>query len=165
MNNKETYFTKVYVENKDKIYRLCLGFMGNTFDAEDLQQEVLIQVWKNLDSFQGKSSIATWIYRIATNTAILYAKRRTKREIKYPPLKPNDEGVASVSSDATSREKEINKLYTAISSLKEIDRIVIGLLLEKNSYHEISEITGLTPTNVGVRISRIKKTLNKKLTS
>ncbi|NAS32070.1 sigma-70 family RNA polymerase sigma factor [Flavobacteriaceae bacterium R38] len=161
--NKEEYFAEVYEQNKDKIYRLCLGFMGNTFDADDLLQEILIKIWSNLSSFKGNSSISTWIYRIATNTAILYSKRRNKLDNKHTRLTSHNEIIASSEVDSSKPEREINKLYIAISSLKEIDRIVIGLLLEGNSYNEIANITGLKISNVGVRINRIKKALNKKL--
>ncbi len=163
MSSKEEYFTQVYQQNKDKIYRLCLGFMGNEFEADDLLQEILIKIWANLNSFKGESSISTWIYRIATNTAILYSKRRSRLNNKLVLLNPDNEEIASNEVDSSTGEKKINQLYNAISSLKEIDRIVIGLLLEGNSYNEIAIITGLSISNVGVRISRIKKTLNKKL--
>lgn len=65
--------------------------------------------------------------------------------------------------NSTDKEQEVKKLYKAISILKEIDRIIIGLLLENCSYDDISNITGLKTSNVGVRINRIKKTLSKKL--
>ncbi|WP_394747843.1 RNA polymerase sigma factor [Spongiimicrobium salis] len=162
--NKEERFTEIYHQNKDKIYRLCLGFMGNKPDADDLLQEILIKIWDNLSAFKGNSSIATWIYRIATNTAILYSKRKSRRNSKHAPLKSDNERILSaVALDPGIPEQQINELYTAISSLKEIDRIVIGLLLEGNSYSDIADITGLSSSNVGVRINRIKKALNKKL--
>ena len=161
--NKEEEFTQIYNQNKDKIYRLCLGFMGNKADADDLVQEILIKIWDNLSSFKGNSAIATWIYRIATNTAILYAKRKGRINKRHTSLKPEKESIAPIEINATIPEQQINELYIAISSLKEIDRIVIGLLLEENSYNEIANITGLRVSNVGVRINRIKKALNKKL--
>lgn len=163
MTNKEQKFKKVYEESKDKVYRLCLGFMGNKTDADDLFQEVLIKVWSNLETFRNESNIDTWIYRITTNTALLTLNRKTKlnkKEIEYQPNIPNYE-IENLNS--TDKEQEVKKLYKAISSLKEIDRIIIGLLLESCSYDDISNITGLKISNVGVRINRIKKTLGKKL--
>lgn len=163
MKNKEQFFKQIYEQSKDKIYRLCLGFMGNKADADDLFQETLIKVWNNLHSFRNDSKITTWIYTITTNTALLTLKRKTKlREKKFeyqaniPKFSMNDD---------TSSEKniQVTQLYKAIATLKEIDRIIIGLLLENCSYDEIANITGLNISNVGVRINRIKKTLNKKL--
>lgn len=163
MKNKEQKFKKVYEQSKDKVYRLCLGFMGNKTDADDLFQEVLIKVWNNLDTFRNESNIDTWIYRITTNTALLTLNRKTrltKKEIEYQPNIPHYE---TENLNSTDKEQEVKKLYKAISLLKEIDRIIIGLLLENCSYNDISNITGLKTSNVGVRINRIKKILSKKL--
>jgi len=162
MRNKEQKFKQVYDQSKDKVYRLCLGFMGNKTDADDLFQEVLIKVWSNLETFRNESNIDTWIYRITTNTALLTLNRKTrlnKKELDYQPDIPSYE-IENLNS--TDKEEEVKKLYKAISLLKEIDRIIIGLLLEDCSYDDISNITGLKTSNVGVRINRIKKTLSKK---
>ncbi|MDC1161868.1 RNA polymerase sigma factor [Tenacibaculum sp.] len=161
--NKEQKFKQVYKESKNKVYRLCLGFMGNKTDADDLFQEVFIKVWNSLEMFRNESNIDTWIYRITTNTALLTLNRKTKlnkKEIAYQPNIPHYEIENQNSND---KEQEVKKLYKAISSLKEIDRIIIGLLLENCSYEDISNITGLKTSNVGVRINRIKKTLSKKI--
>ena len=163
MENKEQKFEQIYEQSKDKIYRLCLGFMGNKTDADDLFQEVLIKIWNNLDSFRNESNIDTWIYRITTNTALLTLKRKTKLNKKEIVYQPSISHFEMANSNSTEKEQEVKKLYKAISLLKEIDRIIIGLLLEDCSYDDISSITGLKISNVGVRINRIKKTLSKKL--
>jgi len=163
MKNNDQYFIKVYEENKDKIYRICLGFIGNTTEASDLNQEILLKIWKNLNSFKGQSNISTWVYRIATNTALLYVKRKNRSDAIHTNLKLENFKIETKKRDYSIKEQEINQLYKAISTLKEIDRIIIGLVLENNSYAEIANITGLSSTNIGARISRIKKTLHKKL--
>lgn len=163
MKNKEQYFKQIHGQSKDKIYRLCLGFMGNSNDADDLFQEVLIKVWQNLETFRKDSNINTWVYRITSNTALLTLSRKNRLNLKQKEYKPILSQSEIDDSDLNDKELEVNKLYKAISTLKEIDRIIIGLLLENCSYSEISNITGLESSNVGVRINRIKKTLNKKL--
>jgi len=163
MKNKEQIFKQVYEQSKDKVHRLCLGFMGNKTDADDLFQEVLIKVWNNLDTFRNESNIDTWIYRITTNTALLTLHRKTKLNKKEIEYRPNIPHYQAENTSSTDKEQEVKKLYKAISLLKEIDRIIIGLLLENCSYDDISNITGLKISNVGVRINRIKKTLSKKL--
>ncbi|HLV38885.1 RNA polymerase sigma factor [Xanthomarina sp.] len=163
MKNKEQYFKQIYEQSKDQIYRLCLGFMGNKTDADDLFQEVLIKVWNHLEGFRNESSIQTWMYRITTNTALLTLNRKTKLSQKETDYPPNLSHYEAENSTSTHKEQDIKNLYQAISTLKEIDRIIIGLLLENCSYEDISNITGLTTSNVGVRINRIKTLLNKKL--
>ena len=166
MNNKEQYFEKIYQTSKDKIHRLCLGFTGNDVDADDLHQEIFIKVWNNLQHFRKDSNINTWIYRIATNTALLFLKKKSRLNQKTIVLKT--ETINQIASEeehliTTERSQQIQQLYKAISTLKEIDRIIISLLFEECSYAEIAHITGLSTTNIGVRINRIKKSLNKKI--
>lgn len=163
MRNKETYFEQIYLELKGKIYRLCLGFMGNKEDADDLFQEILIKIWKGLDSFKQESSINTWVYRIATNTALQSIHKINKSKFKQTSLLPYNLKMEVTPIDESDRQIQIRKLYRVISTLKEIDRIIISLLLEENSYKEIAEITGIKVSNVGVRINRIKKKLITKI--
>ena len=159
-NDKQTYFKEIYQANKDKIYRLCLGFTGNVTDADDLLQEVLLKVWNNLDGFKGESKIETWVYRVATNTALLFVNRKKRSQNKWNETQSEQLIFKTEDHDPTI-DLQINQLYEAISKLKEIDRIVISLLLEDKSYKEISEITGLQANHIGVKINRIKKDLKK----
>jgi len=163
LNDKEQYFTKIYEELKDKIYRLCLGFIGNTSDADDLFQEVLIRIWNSLDSFRGESAINTWIYRITTNTALSLINKIKKSKKRHTNLLPKNLKTENTEKHSSFGQEDVRKLYQAISSLKEIDRIIISLVLEDISYKEIAEITGISVSNVGVRINRIKKALAKKI--
>ncbi|CAM1334323.1 RNA polymerase sigma factor [Tenacibaculum aestuariivivum] len=163
MENKEQNFKQVYEALKDKIYRLCLGFMGNKTDADDLFQEVLIKVWKNIENFRTESNINTWVYKITVNTALFTINRKKKLNKKITDFKAIENSAEINNVDTRVNEQKIKRLYEAISTLKEIDRIIIGLLLEECSYAQISNITGISISNVGVRICRIKKTLNKTL--
>lgn len=160
---KKDNFKHIYEQSKDKIYRLCLGFTGNTMDCDDLFQEVYIKVWNNLESFRNESNVNTWIYRIATNAAIAFVANRTKHTKRNSDLDPNTK--LSYPEKRFYSDEKIAKLYQAISTLKEKDRLLIGLVLDENSYAEISKIMGFTISNVGVRINRIKKRLTKKMKS
>jgi len=143
MHNKEKYFKEVYSNSKDKVYRLCLGFAGNSSDADDLFQEVLIKVWKNLEQFKNESAIDTWIYKIATNTALLSLKRQQRKREQVASLPVNDTYTILETTDSPTNNMKVKKLYQAIATLKEIDRIIISLVLENCSYEEIATITGL----------------------
>lgn len=165
-NKKEELFNRIYTELKNKIYRLCLGFAGNTDDAKDLFQEILILIWNNLDSFRNESHINTWVYRIASNRAVLYIKRRNRLNTLHQENNLSDFKITTEHKDLEQEyilEEKIKQLYSAIARLNKMDRILISLLLEGCSYLEISEVTGLTTSNVGVKINRIKKTLTSRL--
>lgn len=159
--DKASYFEEIYQANKDKIYRLCRGFTADSEDTKDLFQEVLIRVWNSLDSFREESKISTWVYRVATNTALTYVKQKSRRQKKFTdtPLEQLEKPEVNQEAD---KEAQIQHLYEAIAQLQEIDRIIISLLLEGCSYKDIAEITGLETNHIGVKINRIKKHLKKR---
>lgn len=121
--------------------------------TDDLFQEVLLNVWRGLKNFRNDSQINTWVYRIVNNCSINYnlKQKRNKDKIQnFDGFNPNDK----VDRD----QKEI--IYDLISQLKSADKMLIGLHLEGYAYKEIAEVLGMTVSNVGVKINRIKSELN-----
>jgi len=165
--NKEEQFEVVFRENKDKVFRLCKGFLGDRQEADDLFQEVFINVWKGLDKFRGGSQVSTWVYRIASNTAMLYQKRSrrakamvsSQNDFSYLNLKEKGDGL----TEKLEQEKMLNQLLESISTLEKTNRIIITMVLEDFSYKEISEVTGISVNYVGVRVNRIKALLRRRL--
>jgi RNA polymerase sigma factor (sigma-70 family) len=142
------------------IYKVCNLYCSDREDRKDLFQEIVLQVWKSLGSFRHESSLSTWMYRIALNTAITHLKKEKKtlnqqlslNGIEIPELNDSDE-----------KEEQLNALFIAIEHLDKIDKSIILLYLEEKSYEEISEITGLSKSNVGVKLNRIKTKLSNTL--
>lgn len=166
MNQREKIFSEVVHENKGGIYRICLAYLYDKSHADDLYQEILLQIWKSLDNFKGAAQISTWVYRIAVNTAITYNAHHKKK--KHEPL-PEIVNIADEhTGQAKEKEQQLASLTNAISKLEEQDRLLISLVLENISYKEIAEITGSNTNNIGVRINRIKarllKIMNNKIT-
>ena len=158
--DKQNIFTVVYRENHDRIFRLCCAYCPDADDRDDLMQNIFINVWRNLDSFQGRSQIGTWIYRIAVNTALLFVKRRDRWAGRFISSDMADVQTSQPSPDAELvGNEEARMLYACINRLAELDRLVITMVLDDLTYDDISQVTGLSPGNVGVRISRIKKKL------
>lgn len=164
---KRELFNQVYQDNKELIFRLCRGFLGAGPEAEDLFQEIFLKVWNNLESFRGQSKISTWIYRIGTNTALLYRKRKARKQNREAPLMnaaANQPHAASSELEEKIRyDQQLDELLQLIQSLNEMDRIIITMVLEGFSYKKIAEISGLKVNYVGVRINRIKKHLRQKI--
>ncbi|MHA7128363.1 RNA polymerase sigma factor [Algoriphagus namhaensis] len=161
-NEKERLFEEIYHSQKDKIYRLCLGFAKEEDQAKDLFQEILIKVWRYLGDFRKESSLSTWVYRIASNTAITFVSKAQKMKAKSAEL-PQDLILESPDPIQSESEYRLSLLYRAINELSEQDRIIASLLLEGTAYREIAEITGITENYVAVKVSRIKTSLSKKL--
>ena len=151
---KEGLFDDVVAANKRRIIAIARSYARGD-EQLDLCQEILLQMWKGLDSFEGRSTPGTWVYRVALNTAITFRRKNSRRiEPSARPLtEPYPEPVAP-----PSQGNEVLILEEFLQSLGKVDRAVFLLYLEDLSYREISEVTGLTESHVGVRINRLKKT-------
>jgi len=145
--------------HKDKIFKTCLGFTGNVEEAKDLVQEVCINLWRGLDSFQQNAQISTWVYRVTVNTCLMYKR---KKRLNLLPLTNIPNTLASQESTEKGNEKDLQLLQRFIAELPEKERVIMILYLENLSYEEMADITGLTSNYIGVRINRIKKSLTKK---
>jgi len=123
-------------------------------------QEIAYQIWKSFDTFQAKSTLSTWMYRIALNTAIQYLKKE-KRGI------PKTEFLSNINLKEETYlddlDEEIKNLMSAIHKLKQLDKGIILLSLEGKSHKEIANITELSISNVGTRMQRIKRRLKEEL--
>ena len=154
----EQAFLKDIQQHQNIIYKVCNLYRDRREDQEDLFQEIVYQLWKAYPGFKGESKLSTWIYRIALNTAIA-AYRKPKIDITYPEELPDHMPYAA---DTNSSENE-QLLFRALRTLTDAEKAVISLYLEDYSYQEIAAITGLTESNVGVRLNRIKTKLKERL--
>ncbi len=152
----QTFFKTFVTENIDLIRHLCRAYARNEEDLKDLMQEVTVQLWRSHKRFQGKSQVSTWVYRVTLNVCLSQA-RRDKRRVPTSSLDTLDfaEYVSNV------EKEQIELLYQAIRKLKESDRAVVLLYLENKSYKEIADILGMTVSNVGVKVNRLKNQLKK----
>ncbi|MEJ2054850.1 MAG: RNA polymerase sigma factor [Calditrichaceae bacterium] len=157
--DKETLFADILEQNRNRIYRLCLGYLIDKRDVDDLFQDVLVNIWRGLDSFRGEAKISTWIYRIAVNTALIHNKRTSRKKEIISSLDTDE--VIDESGSKKDIRIDVNFLREKIASLKKQDRLIITLMLEGLSYREISDIVGISVNYVGVKINRIKQQLEK----
>lgn len=159
---KEQKFKKLLLENKGMIYRLCYAYLYNKDEIEDLFQEIMINIWNSLDKFRNEANISTWIYRIVVNSALMYNKKdqKLKTVFKNNQFDYHD-AIEDDSNEQIEKEERIQKLRKSIAKLKKQDRLIISLVLEGMKYEEISQVMGMTMSNVGVKINRIKTNLFK----
>ncbi|NER12757.1 sigma-70 family RNA polymerase sigma factor [Leptobacterium flavescens] len=155
-DNKD--FNKEISEYLPFIRKICFGFADNEDELNDFTQEVLIQIWRKIDTFKGEAKFSTWIYRVTVNVCLYEVSKKKKNEKIKTDLMRTAKGSHSSPKEESS-ENQINLLYKAIKQLSQLDRAIIMLYLEKKTHNEIAEIIGLSQSNVGVRINRIKKKL------
>ena len=153
MEQQEKDFSRMIREQKATIYTVCYMFSKDKEEIDDLFQEVLVKLWQGYDSFQGKSDLRTWIYRVSLNTCISIDRKKKRR--KTQPLL---EGVDLFDkNDADNRQTDL--LHERIGRLHAFDRAIVLLWLEDMSYEEIAQIVGISVKNVSVKLYRIKEQL------
>jgi RNA polymerase sigma factor (sigma-70 family) len=156
---QEAEFMRLLNENKARIMRLCAVYAASREDREDLFQEITIQIWKSFGSFRGESQISTWLYRIALNVAMRFASRSKRQREHITRVEWIEElPLVHAEHDAATQER-IEQLQHCIAALPEADRSLMVLYLEECSYKEIAAITGLSESNVGVKLNRLKSKL------
>ena len=155
MKTLETAFEQVVKQHKSTIYTVCLMFSKDSDEVNDLFQEVLINLWKGFEGFEGRSNISTWIWRVSFNTCI--SSERKKKKLGTVPLTME----INLFEDKDEDTRQVQMLYKRIHRLKPFDRAIVLLWLEGMPYEEIAAIVGITVKNVSVRLYRIKEELKR----
>lgn len=154
MTEQEREFTLIVQEQKDTIYMVCYMFSKDKEEVQDLYQEVLINLWKSFPQFEGRSTVRTWVWRIALNTCISIDRKKRRRKDTLPLKMDID-----LYNDMDSDTRQIKMLHERINRLGVFDRAIILLWLENMSYEEIGAIVGISEKNVSVRLVRIREQL------
>ncbi len=155
METLDTTFAQMVREHKSTIYTVCFMFSKDSDEVSDLFQEILINLWKGYESFQNRSSVNTWIWKVSFNTCISYERKKRKRATIPLTMDIN------LFEDKDEDSRQIRLLYDRIHRLKPFDRAIVLLWLENMSYEEIGSIVGISTKNVSVRLYRIKEELKK----
>lgn len=151
-STEKTDFESLVAEFKSTVYSVCYMFTDSKMQADDLFQEVLINLWGGFDKFRGDASLRSWVYRVSMNTCISY---RRKKKVNTVAL---DIAPDIVDGD-TTESRQTKQLHQRIQKLEPIDRAIVLLWLENLPYEEIGAIVGTNARNIGVRLVRIKDKL------
>ncbi|AZQ61271.1 sigma-70 family RNA polymerase sigma factor [Flammeovirga pectinis] len=150
-------FYEEYIEsNKAIIYKICRAYTHSKLEFDDYFQEVCLQLWKSKEAYNHQSKLSTWVYRVTLNTCLSIIKSE-KREVDTVEINESFDHHSDL--EDTEAQERLNTLYMGIRQLKKADRAIIVLYLEDKSYQEIAEIIGISMSNVGVKINRIKQQL------
>ena len=146
-------FSALIEEHKGIIYKIANSYCRNAEDRKDLIQEIIVHLWKSHDRYDDHFELSTWIYRIALNVAISAYRREKKRSERVSPL---DDIIIEPAAESAQPDPKIATLHRIIDQLDELNRALVILYLDDNSYRDIAGILGITETNVATKINRLK---------
>ena len=146
--------------NEGIIYKVTRSYSSTSEDQKDLYQEIIFQLWRSYDKFRNESKKSTWLYRVALNTALTFSQRK-KRDLGRELI--SVELFHKYNQTLEAKDDRIQLLYEHIQRLKPVNRAIMLLHLEGNDYEEIASIMGVTSTNVGTRLNRIRKKLKSQI--
>lgn len=160
---KQEALLQKIMDNQRIIFKICNSYCSNRDDREDLAQEIMYQLLKSFHSFNEAYQFSTWMYRVALNVAISFYRKKKTREVVE--LEETHEESEDHNHHPGEMEENLHILQRFIDELKELDKALMILYLESKSYAEIAEIIGISESNVGTKISRIKDNLKQKFSN
>ncbi len=146
-------------EHRGIFFKIVRAYAFNPADQDDLFQEISLQVWKSIPDFRGDAKASTWIYRVALYAALAW----TRKEKKQPSTRPLAVVDKTLTIVAQPTDERLEWLYEQIARLEPVDRSLCLLLLEGFSYQEMAGMVGISESNVGVKIHRIKQRLRSEI--
>jgi RNA polymerase sigma-70 factor (ECF subfamily) len=150
-------FHQIIIQHKGILFKVARAYCKNDEDRQDLIQEMMIQIWKSLHRYNDKYPITTWIYRISLNVAISFYRKNVVRFNSSIPL--IDEQLPIQEDVISEKHEQLKLLDDFIYELNDLDKALMLMYLEDKNHAEIAEIMGLTVTNVGTKLGRIKEKL------
>ena len=155
MKNLQQEFLEKIESHKGMIFKVSKMYVDHQEDREDLYQEIVFQLWKSYQKFEGKSQFSTWLYRVSLNTALTFLKSE-KRKPDNAFLHENLDVAEELQDD---KEVQLQLFYKAVHELNPIEKALIFLFLEGQTHKEISENLGISEVNARVKLNRTKEKL------
>ena len=157
---KKDLFIEAIQENEGLIYKVASFYTDCKDDRDDLVQEIIYSLWKSFETFKNNSGLSTWMYRVAMNVSIFYLKQNKKRVASVPI---DLEVLNFPATNPDDFEEKLQTLQKHIKGLNLFDKGILMLYLESKNHEEIAEIVGISKTNVGTKLSRIKEKLRERI--
>lgn len=149
-------FLSLLADHERALRKICWVYGRTAHDRDDLSQEIIGQLWASWPSYDPARPFVTWMYRVALNVAIAVRRKQQRRPIDPVDFTARD--VPAPEADPVQRD-DLAELHERLERFHEADRALLLLALEGHTYREIGTILGLTETNVGTRLNRLKQTL------
>lgn len=152
----------ILLDQHQKILHKVAGSYERTAaDRQDLVQEMVVQLWRSFERYDDRYRFSTWMYRVALNVAISFHRSEARRSRHIVPA---ENSILDIAAEAPSpTHEDVRLLYQAMERLGELDRALLILHLDGNTYDAIAEVLGISETNVGTKLNRLKQRLRRDL--
>ncbi len=159
-DERERFFGQIEAHQKI-LFKIARSYCRRPADRDDLVQEITLQLWRSYRRFDGRSKFSTWMYRVALNVAISFSRREAAQGVQAGV----DGEIPAIADDAGAETEDIRLLYQCIEGLDALNKAVLLLYLDGNSHQEIAEVLGISATNVGTKIGRLKQQIREQFNS
>ena len=163
--DQDTEFLARIENHKQILYKVAYAYCRNSEDRADLIQDIMIELWKSFRYFDGRSQFSTWMYRVAVNVAISFYRSEGRRIRNALPIEDFASNLATADASFDVQTDNMQTLARLLDNLDELSRALVILFLDGYSYGEIAGIIGISVTNVGTRLNRIKTQLQHDFTA
>jgi RNA polymerase sigma-70 factor (ECF subfamily) len=156
-------FGELLEQHRRIVFKVANTYAFHAEDRADLAQEIAAQLWRAFPGYDAEKPFATWMYRIALNVAISHVRTTTQRGKHSIPL---DEAVHDIADDNGAdheTDQQVRALHGFIARLDKLNRALLLLYLEDQSYRQIAEILGISETNVATKLSRLKQRIRNEI--
>lgn len=143
-------------QHRGLLFKVVRAYAFSAHDQDDLFQEIVTQVWNSIPRFRAESSVTTWLYRVALNSALAWTREERKHRGRTETL---DGTEPALIEPARRRNSRLDWLHEEIAQMDHVDRSLTLLLLDGFSYRDMAETLGISENNIGVKINRIKARL------
>jgi RNA polymerase sigma-70 factor (ECF subfamily) len=162
MTDQSVQFLALLEAHQKIVLKVVSIYCWDAAERDDLRQEIALQLWRAFPSYDARRVFSTWMYRIALNVAISFARKVGRRRQIIAPL---EDDAVDVPAEAGTREPDdqVDALYRCLRALDPLSRALLLMYLDERSYREIAEVLGISETNVATKISRLKQRLRSEL--
>ncbi len=150
-------FSALARKHSGVIHGVTRSYCWHPADREELEQEIVLQLWRAFPRYDAQRSFSTWMYRIALNVAISYVRSHTQRERHFEAMADGQPEPVDPQATPGEQDERIDLLSRFIETLDPLNRALLLLYLEEHSAAEIAEILGISPSNVTTKLSRLKQ--------
>lgn len=148
-------FEAIIFRENATISKICFSYSSSVAEFDDLRQDALINIWRGMQKFRGKSSEKTWIYRVTVNSCLSTIKKQSRH--RHEGL----EDLYSLLDSDDSDKDAIEQMHQAIGTLGSQEKAIIMMWLDELSYDDIAAAMGLNRNTIATKIRRIKDKIAK----